>query len=779
MNLFGNLSNLDLIIIGIPTVVVFAVAFIMRQYLRSVADFLAASRCAGRYLLTTASAETGAAIMGTVAYMEQYSKSGNSLGMWGAFTGFVFFMLTMLGFVTYRFRETRALTFHQFFEIRYSKNLRGFASFLNVFSGLFNFGLAPGIMARFFVYFCDLPDVAFTIPTPWGGIPVPSMVIIMIIFIAISLFMTLTGGQISVMVTDCLEGIISGVFYAIVAIAIFFFILNKDQMQKAMLSGPPGKSFINPFDISGQPDFNGWYIVMGFIMGLLIYRGNAWLGGFAASAKSAHEGKMSGILAIWRGQMGSIMGGLICIGALTLLNHADFVLQKQAVEETINRIPEEQIRTQMTMPVALSQLLPSGIKGCFLAIAIFGTLAGLGAQMHSFGSTFFQDTFLPYLTTIKRTLNKIFRFINDSLNANLSYFDPDKLLSPKTHVMALQLCALGVGLFGIFFSIVYKPPEYLVMLTSLIGAIYLGGIGSCVLGGLYWKKGTTQGAWAALIVGSILAFFNWMMLNSWTTIAHWQICSINPYLTTFYQLEGTLKNATTLPWINKALVMIYHPTDSQQWVFNGAQSFWGFDPKPVLTFFLKHQDRSPLNGMILSFISYITAAIAYLVVSLLTCKEDFNMDRMLHRGKYKIEDVKEVNVPKPGKKWTWGSLIGIDEYYSRGDKIIAVGTFSWSIFWNTIAIGIMVCNLFFFRWKDEWWFNWMYYQTYCLGMVIGMLTTIWFTIGASVDMVKLIRSLRTVERNDADDGTVRDHHNVGETEPTNNKNNSSTPPAAH
>ena len=31
------------------------------------------------------------------------------------------------------------------------------------------------------------------------------------------------------------------------------------------------------------------------------------------------------------------------------------------------------------------------------------------------------------------------------------------------------------------------------------------GAGSCIVGGLYWRRGTAAGAWASMIVGSLLA----------------------------------------------------------------------------------------------------------------------------------------------------------------------------------------------------------------------------------------------------------------------------------
>src|SRR5258708_4967551 len=54
-----NLTLLDYLIIGIPLALVLAVGVIMRRYTHSVADYLAANRCAGRYLLTTSAEQIG------------------------------------------------------------------------------------------------------------------------------------------------------------------------------------------------------------------------------------------------------------------------------------------------------------------------------------------------------------------------------------------------------------------------------------------------------------------------------------------------------------------------------------------------------------------------------------------------------------------------------------------------------------------------------------------------------------------------------------------------
>ena len=164
-----TLTKLDLIVIAVPLLIVLGVSVVMRKYLRSVADFLAASRCAGRYMISTSASEIYATVVLMMTSMEMFSRAGCSLNFWNAFPGLLFFIFGLLGLVTYRFRETRVLTFHQLFEVRYSKNVRVLASFLNVFSGVFNFGVLPALAARFFVYFCGFPAhltlLGATVPT--------------------------------------------------------------------------------------------------------------------------------------------------------------------------------------------------------------------------------------------------------------------------------------------------------------------------------------------------------------------------------------------------------------------------------------------------------------------------------------------------------------------------------------------------------------------------------------------------------------------------------------
>jgi SSS family solute:Na+ symporter len=669
-----NLTALDLAAIIVPFGVVLWVALALRRYMRSVADFLAASRCAGRYLICTAIGETGSSVMVMLTMLEVFSKTGFSLRFWEGFSGVILFFFGLLGLVVYRFRETRALTFHQFFEMRYSKGVRVLACFLHVFSGLFNFGVQPAVGARFFVYFCGLPE-----SIPVYGMHLPTFIPVMLALMGVSLYFAMSGGQISVMITDCLEAVISSFFYLLIAIFIIF-TLSTDQMRQALTSGTAGNSFLDPFDIGSRTDFNGWYILIGMVLSIYYFRGNAWTQGFAASAKSAHEGRMAQILGNWRGYSYSAMAVLAAIAAFTVLNHPDFAPQQAQVSTVIQDIGSSQLQTQMRMPIALGILFAPGVRGAFCAVLLFGLIASQGVQLHGYGSSILQDVILP--------LRK-------------------KHWEGHAHVRALQFTILFVAIFACTFSIIFKPVEYLVMITMLIGSIYLGGIGLVVWGGLYWKRGTTAAAYVSLIIGGVLGVAFNLMQQCWK--------SVQPVLV----------------WIAN---------------FVGASG--------VTDYLRSATEKSPLNGVQLALIVAAVAGTGYVLVSLLTCRKPFDLDSILHRGAYAIPDDNPNAVPVMQNRSRLYRFLGIDEHFKRGDIVLTIVTFFYTITWKIVALAILLWVIFVGDLSTGWWFEYTMITGVWLALALGIITTFWFAFGVFRDIRTLFRELKAVRRDEMDNGTV-------------------------
>ena len=79
----ANLHALDFAIIGVILAIVAGYAFYAQRFTRSVADFLSANRCAGRYLLTVAAGASGMGAISIVAMWEQFYQAGFTAQFWG------------------------------------------------------------------------------------------------------------------------------------------------------------------------------------------------------------------------------------------------------------------------------------------------------------------------------------------------------------------------------------------------------------------------------------------------------------------------------------------------------------------------------------------------------------------------------------------------------------------------------------------------------------------------------------------------------------------------
>lgn len=463
---------IDWLIVLVPIIGVFFITRLTAPYSRSVAGFLSAERSARRYLICNARGEAGSGVISAVAAFQVIHVSGLTLTWWGQLGTAALLIVALTGFVIYRYRETRALTLAQFFEIRYSKSFRIFTGVMAFASGVVNYGIFPGISARFLVHLFGLPEKLGLL-----GTTIPTYVPLMAVGLIYALYLTLSGGQITIMITDCAMGIFSGLLYIVLCIFLISH-FQWDQIATTLGNQPPGHSLLNPFDSSAIRDFNIWYVLIAIFVS--IYGTMAWQGGhsYNSSAITPHEAKMAGILGSWRNMTTTLFLLLLGISAYTYLNHPDFADGASQVMKNLVTISDSQIRNQMQMPMALAEIMPLGLRGMLCALMLFSWIAVDSSYLHSWGGILIQDVVLP--------LRK-------------------KPLDTRRHLLWLRISIIGVATFGFVFSLVFTQTEYIHMYFAVTGAIYIGGAGAAIIGGLYWKKGTSSGAWTAMIVGSILS----------------------------------------------------------------------------------------------------------------------------------------------------------------------------------------------------------------------------------------------------------------------------------
>jgi SSS family solute:Na+ symporter len=661
---------IDWILVAATLALVLGFAAYTRRFVRSVADFLAAGRCAGRYLLANARGESDSGLTNTMSKFEMVLVAGFVLNFWEKVQVPVLLLVGISGFVVYRYRETRALTLAQFLEMRYSRRFRLFMGALAFVSGVLNYGIFPAVSARFFIYFLHLPTSVSLGPFH----DVSTFALIMGTYLTLTVFIVTMGGQVTLMVTDCVEGLFSHAIYIAVTIAALC-IVGWTQIVQVMSNVPAGKSMIDPFDARDVEDFNVWFVLM--YLAIQVYQTMALQNkqGFNAAARTPHESRMGYVLGNWRVYARMLMVLVLGVCAVAYLRHPDFAQAAVPINAEIKTIADPYLQKQMTIPVTLSYLLPVGIKGLFCAMMIMGLFAGDSGHMHSWGSIFVQDVILPLRKTP---------------------------MSERQHMWALRLAVLGVAVFAFMFSLLFRQTQYIQMWWNLTAALFVGGAGAAIIGGLYWRRGTTAAAWAAQIAGSLMFLIGITLTSgpTWNVVAD----QVGPAF------------GLTLP-----------------------PKFW-------------------LNGTQMAFLGAGLAVVVYILVSLLTCRVPFDLDRMLHRGAYAPPGPDAAKAPVPlRERMRLKNLLHFGPDFSPGDKFAAAGLFWFAIFLLGVNVVVTVWNLL---WPDVWTHNWWSHYWLIFGLAlpfaVAIVTLVWFTIGGSRDIVGLFAALRTLRRDTADDGRVEE-----------------------
>ena len=657
------------------TLVVFALR--TRKYSNSVSGFLAANRCAGRYLVCVAYNMAQVGIITLVWYFQQYYDTGFTSIWWGLVENPLMIVIALTGWVAYRFRETRALTLAQFLEIRYSKSFRVFCGFVAFVAGVLNYAIFPAVSARFFIWICGLPE-----SFPLLGVEVETFPFLMALLLSSAIFFVFLGGQIAVMVTDFLQG----VFCNITFLVIILYLLMKfswGEIGETMLAAPAGNSMIDPLGIGAESQFNAYYwLISAFI---LFYTMRAWQGdqGYNAAAITPHEAKMATVLSGWRWRVLMLVALVIPVCVKVFLTHPQYAAQAQPLHDAIAALPTEAYQAEARVPLALGLILPAGILGMFVAAMYGAYLSTDDTYLHSWATIFVQDVVLP----IRQALG----------------FGP---VGTRAHLWLVKGSVLAIAVFAFWFGLNYKPNQYVAMWSALTAAVFVAGAGSVIIGGLYWSRGTTQGAWSAMAVGIAVSAFGILVKDNY-------------------------------------------------WVF---ESVFGADGVPSAL--ARIHESKWISGQVLTFAAMASSIAVYVGVSLATCCERFDLDRMLYRGKHRAllpESERDFREDRGGEQSAdlpgWMRTIGFSREYSRADTWITSITVLWPLAFTVVFIVGTAYAMTFGIAQESWLAFWQFWVW--LIFATGCVIVVWFTIGGFRDLRRMYAHLERYHADAGDDGTVR------------------------
>lgn len=749
---------IDWLILAVPVLLVLSVAFYSKRYVRGVVDYLAAGRVAGRYVMSVGDMQGGLSVLALISLVEIKYQTGFAIGFWENMLAPIGMAIALTGYCVYRYRETRSLSIGQFLEMRYNRAFRVFAATVRTISEMLTNAIAPAIAANFFIYFVGLPHT-FSV----GGVTVPTFAAVVGIVLFLAVLVMWPGGRISLMITDCVQGLMSYPIFILIAGYLYFNFSWDEQIAPVMIDRAPAESFLNPFDISNLRDFNLFALFV-VIFSTILNRGS-WFGSDSViSGKTPQEQKMAGILGAWRNGFAWVLCILLAVTVLTVMNHKDFSgtarnirtalsekivveiepdpVRRAEIDRRIAAIPEsrheigvdpplsrkknldtvyfdavqsglgdsgeanykfQKFRTlyhQMLMPVTFRNLFPPGMMGIFCLMMIMLMVSTDDSRIFNSSATLVQDIILPF---IKRPL------------------------SPRQHLLLLRLGTVGVSIFFFIVSLFFVNIDFIQMFITIMTGIWLGGAGPVMIFGLYSRFGTTAGAFASIFAGSGISISGLFLQHNWAE--------------------------TVYPWL----------------VRNGWEDFIGtmlenvsapFSPYVV---WRMNAVKFPINSVELYFLSMLTGLLTYILVSLITYRKPYNLDRLLHRGKYSLGESKPVEF-----RWSirnfFRRIIGITPEYTRGDKIITYAVFGYSFVYQVILsfVAVLVWNLFS-PWPLKWWSTYFFVIQVAIATLVGAVSTVWFMVGGIIDLRKLFRDLAARKDNPLDNGQVVGHVSLADT----------------
>jgi SSS family solute:Na+ symporter len=273
-----------------------------------------------------------------------------------------------------------------------------------------------------------------------------------------------------------------------------------------------------------------------------------------------------------------------------------------------------------------------------------------------------------------------------------------KRLSQEQHLKLLRWSIFGVAVFIFFFSLLFQQSEYIFLFFAITGAIFAGGSGAVIIGGLYWKRGTAPAAWTALITGSTIAVGGILIHRLPETMFHWA--------------PANLSQMAQRGWV------------ALNWLYNiNGQQYWA--------------------------VAMFASSVLYVLVSLLGKRRSYDLDKLLHRGRYDVaHETRVVNAaPSRGLR-----MLGMGKEFTRGDRVIYIASYAHTGIWTVVFIIGTIYNLHHDVADAAWAQFWRVY--FFIQVAISIFVIVWFSVGGFKDISAMLGRLRVMKRDTLDDGVA-------------------------
>lgn len=465
-----TLSILDWAIIVVYLALCMAAGLWMRRFVRGVEDFAVAGREMDVNLGIASLAATELGLV-TVMYTAQL---GYEKGFAGATVG-VLMALAMYGvgctgFVIGPLRRAGVMTIPELFQKRFGTKVRWLAGLFVVLGGVLNMGVFLRVGGEFLIHVT--------------GLPVYALELIMVGLLALVLLYTVLGGMLSVLVTDYLQFLVMGLGLVITSILVIADSGWNTLVQQLWLSwdgtrqggGPRLTAHpFNPFHSSSL----GW----GYIL---------WQALFQVAVVTTWQTQISRVLSAKDEATAKQMyrrSAFYFVGRFALpvlFGAAAFVHFSHQGGLAAG------LDSRTAMPAYLATILPMGLLGIVIAAMLAAEMSTDSGYLLTWATVISNDLFLPCLR---------------------------RELSPQAKLLITRALVCAIGVFLVFYGLLYELKGNVWDYLAVTGNIYLASVFTLLVAALYWPRANACGAFAALILGAI-GPLTFLIVNARVSQAH-------------------------------------------------------------------------------------------------------------------------------------------------------------------------------------------------------------------------------------------------------------------